>query len=168
MLQCFLAWKTGQFFTKVFFSGYNQLFLGSKCTFSSHLFYYFLNHFIDPQLFLAWLPTQREEKVTHKILYIVAKKPEFNEGHSFFSNLEFLILKPTDSVQPFHRTYTIQPLEKRRLREDLMSVYKYLKRRHREDEARLFSVLSGDRTGGKGHKLKPRKFSLNIRKHFLL
>ena len=49
-----------------------------------------------------------------------------------------------------------------------MSVYKYLKRRHREDEARLFSVLSGDRTGGKGHKLKHRRFSLNIRKHFLL
>lgn len=37
---------------------------------------------------------------------------------------------------------------------DCNSVYKYLKRGCREDEARLLSVVSSDRTRESGHKLK--------------
>ncbi|KAK4810524.1 hypothetical protein QYF61_004487 [Mycteria americana] len=51
-------------------------------------------------------------------------------------------------------------LEKRRLgRGDLINVYKYLKRGCKEEGGRLFSV-------DKRHKLKHRRFCLNIRKHF--
>ncbi|KAK4829864.1 hypothetical protein QYF61_007256 [Mycteria americana] len=49
---------------------------------------------------------------------------------------------------------------------DLINVYKYLEGGYREDEARLSSVVPSDRTRGNGHKLKHRRFTLNIRKHF--
>jgi len=50
-------------------------------------------------------------------------------------------------------------LKKRRLRGDLINAYKYLKGGCQEDGA-------SDRTRGNGHKLKHRKFHLNMRKNF--
>lgn len=55
---------------------------------------------------------------------------------------------------------------KEQAEEDVISVYKYLKREFEEEEARISSVVPNDRPRGKGHKPKHRRLPLNIRKNF--
>jgi len=60
-------------------------------------------------------------------------------------------------------------LKKRRLRRNLINLYKYLKGDGRQmDEARLFLVVCSDRTGSNGLKLEHGKFCTNMQKNFFM
>lgn len=61
-------------------------------------------------------------------------------------------------------TTAFDSLEKKRLRGDLLNVYKYLKGSYQDSQA--FAVVPSARTRGKVHKLEHRRFHPNIRKHF--
>ncbi|GAB0175858.1 hypothetical protein GRJ2_000051000 [Grus japonensis] len=57
-------------------------------------------------------------------------------------------------------------LEKRRLREDLIGAFQYLKEAYKKAGEGLFTRASSDRTRGNGLKLKEGRFRLDIRKKF--
>ena len=49
----------------------------------------------------------------------------------------------------------------------MIAVFNYLKGRHVEEEASLFTEALGSMTRNNGFKLQERRFHLNSRKHFL-
>ena len=57
-------------------------------------------------------------------------------------------------------------LVKRRLRNDLITLYSFLRRRSGEGGTDLFSLVSSDRICGNGSKLHQGRFRLDIKKHF--
>ena len=56
-------------------------------------------------------------------------------------------------------------LEKRTARGDMIAVFKYLKGRHIEEGAILFTETLESRTRSNGFKLQEKRFHLNSRKH---
>lgn len=65
------------------------------------------------------------------------------------------------------RDGTVHPGEEK-AQGDPIHVYKHQIGERNKDIARLFSVEASDGTRGNGKKMKHRKFTLNIRRHFLI
>jgi len=69
------------------------------------------------------------------------------------------------SYEEAERGGPVQPGEKQ-AQGNLIPVYKYPTGGNEDKGARLFSVVSSDKTRGSGHKPKHGRFLLNITKHF--
>lgn len=95
---------------------------------------------------------------------------QFKKGKKLLGRVQWRAMKMMRGPEHLSwerlRELSLFSLEKGWLKGDLINVYKYLKGGCQEDRVRLLPVVPSDRAQGNGHKLKHRKFHLNMRENF--
>ena len=64
------------------------------------------------------------------------------------------------------RELVLFSLEKRRLQNDLIADFQYIKEAYKQEGSQLFERVNDSRTGGNGFKLKDGRFRLDVREKF--
>ena len=99
-----------------------------------------------------------------------------NSGHLFkkdVDNLEHVQRKATKMIRGLEayeeqlRELGMFSLTKRRLRGDMIAMFKYFKGYHVEEGIGLFSTAQDTRTRSNGFKVQEKRCHLNLRKNFL-
>jgi len=93
--------------------------------------------------------------------------PLFKKGEKLLETVQWRAMKMIRGLEHLSYEERLRELglfsqKKRKLRGDPIN----LKAGCQEDGAKLFSIVPSNRTRGNRHKLKHKKFQLNVRKHF--
>ena len=96
--------------------------------------------------------------------------PQFKKDGELLKRVQWRAMKMMMGLEHLYkerlRDVRLFCLEKRRLRGDLITVYKCLKCGSQMDGARFFSVVCSDRSRGSGHELVHRKLLTRTRNNF--
>ncbi|KAJ7402755.1 hypothetical protein BTVI_83626 [Pitangus sulphuratus] len=108
------------------------------------------------------------DTISHNILIVLGSLVQERQGEGLVEAVKMMRGLEHLSYEERLWEWALFSLEKRRLRGDIISSCKYLKRRYQEDADRLFLVVFSNKMRSNGHKLEHEKFHLNMRKNLFI
>uniref|UniRef100_A0A803SPL3 Kinesin-like protein n=1 Tax=Anolis carolinensis TaxID=28377 RepID=A0A803SPL3_ANOCA len=121
--------------------------------------------------YVPWLPLYSALVTTHLEYCVQFRAPQLKGVIDKLECVQTRVTKMINGLENKNeeqlKEFSMFSLQKRRLRGDLIAMYKYVRGSHREGSAILFSPAPETRMWNNGFKLQERRFHQNIRKDFL-